>query len=349
MTTEAKGFDGQSIARHGEVEDEKSVNAPGSTNRSFKPEQQSGIDNPPGGTSTNALDEIEYPTNTKFWLIILTVAAVLVLGSLDINIVATAVPSITDDFHSFADLSWYLSAFRLSACAFQFVFGKAYKLFSIKRVFLLANAFFSIGSLLCATAATSSMLIFGRAVAGFRRAGLLSGCFTILIHSMPLRRRPMFVGVLGGLESLAVIAAPLLGGVLTQALGWRWCFWINLPIGGLTILLAIFFVPHGPKSSDRNSMTVRQKVAQLDLVSNLLFLPAITSLFIALSWAGTRYSWSDGKVIGLLVTFAVLLLGFSYNQHRLGDIAVLPPLRKTIAVRSATTENRNSCSSGCTR
>ncbi|RMZ86377.1 hypothetical protein DV736_g6398, partial [Chaetothyriales sp. CBS 134916] len=103
--------------------------------------------------------EAEYLTGAKFWLVMLTLAAVLVLSSMDMNIVATAVPSITDYFHTVAD----------------FVLGKAYKLFSMKRVFLLANVISIAGSLLCRVATTSAMLIVGRAVTGLGSAGLLSG------------------------------------------------------------------------------------------------------------------------------------------------------------------------------
>jgi MFS family permease len=129
--------------------------------------------------------------------------------------------------------------------------------------------------------------------------------------------------MLGGVESVAVLSAPILGGVLTQSLGWRWCFWINLPIGGATLLMIIFLFSD-PKPSDKN-ISFRDKLVQLDLLSNLLFIPGLTSLFIALSWAGTKYPWDDGKVIGLLVSFAVLIAAFSLNQRRRGDTAALPP------------------------
>ena len=140
------------------------------------------------------------------------------------NIVATAMPSRTDYFHTVADVGWYSSAFELCQCAFHFVFGKAYKLFSIKCVFLFANIISIAGSLLCGAATTSIMLIFGRAVAGMGSAGLLSGYFVILVQSTPLRRRPMFTGVMGAIEGLATLSAPLLGGALVQSLGWRWSF-----------------------------------------------------------------------------------------------------------------------------
>ena len=157
--------------------------------------------------------------------------------------------------------------------------------------------------------------------AGF--AGIIGGFFTILVHILPLRRRPLFCGVLGCIESVAILAAPIVGGLLTQSLGWRWCFWINLPIGGATLLTTIFLFSD-PKPSD-TSINFRQKLVELDPLSNLLLIPALTSLFIALSWAGTKYPWGDAKVIGPLVTFTVLIVAFLYNQRRRGDAAALPP------------------------
>lgn len=268
--------------------------------------------------------EAGYLTGTKFWLLMLTLAAALVLSSIDMNIVATAVPSITDYFHTVADVGWYSSAFRLCQCAFQFVFGKAYKLFSVKRVFLLANFISIAGSLLCGAATTSTMLIIGRAINGLGSAGLLSGGFVILVHSTPLRRRPMFTGMMGAVEGLATLSAPLLGGVIVESLGWRWCFYVNAPIGVVTLLLTMYCFLDPPKPREIAGMTLKQKIWQLDLVSNLFFIPALTGLFLAFSWPGTKYSWDSGPVIGSLVAFAVLIIAFTYNQIRRGDAAALP-------------------------
>ncbi|EED23298.1 efflux pump antibiotic resistance protein, putative [Talaromyces stipitatus ATCC 10500] len=268
--------------------------------------------------------ETSYPTGAKLWLLMLNLAAVLILISIDMNIVATAVPSITDHFHTVADVGWYSSAFRLCQCAFQFMFGRAYKLFSIKCVFLLANVISMVGSVLCGAAATSSTLIIGRAVTGLGSSGLLSGCFVILVQSTPLRARPMFTGIMGAVEGVATLSAPLLSGVIVQSLGWRWCFYINVPIGVVTLLLTMYYFFDAPKSNDITRMTLKQKIAQLDLVSNLLFIPALTGLFLAFSWAGTKYPWSSAPVIGPLVGFAILITGFIYNQIRRGDAAALP-------------------------
>lgn len=102
-----------------------------------------------------------------------------------------------------------------------------YKLFSIKAVFVMSNVIFLIGSLLCATATSSTMFILGRAVTGMGFSGELAGCFAIAIHTLPLDKRPILMGLLACVESLAIISAPIVGGALTQSLGWRWCFWYD--------------------------------------------------------------------------------------------------------------------------
>lgn len=167
------------------------------------------------------------------------------------------------------------------------------------------------------------MFVAGRAVTGAGFAGIISGFFIMLTHILPLRRRPLFCGVLGGIESVAIIAAPIVGGALTQSIGWRWCFWINLPMGGATLLMIIFFFPRPKKSDSR--MTFRQKLFALDLPSNMVFIAGLTCLFVAFSWGGTKYDWRNGRVIALFVAFFVLMIVFILNQYRLGDAAALPP------------------------
>lgn len=270
-------------------------------------------------------DAPNYSTGAQLWLILVTVAAVLTLVCIDMNILPTALPSITDHFHTVRDAAWYSAAFRLCVCAFQFVFGKAYVLFSVKRVFLYANAICIAGCVISGAARNSPMLVVGRAVAGLGSAGLSSGCFIILVNSIPLRRRPLFVGVMGGVQGVASCAAPLLGGAITQSLGWRWCFYLTAPIGAATMVCTIFCFHDAPKSEEVAQMSMKQKMAALDPLSNVLFLPALTSLFLGLSWAATKYSWNDGRVIGTLVAFALLLGAFIYNQVYRGNAATLPP------------------------
>lgn len=231
--------------------------------------------------------------------------------------------SITDHFHTVADVGWYSAAFRLCICAFQFVFGKIYKLFSIKHVFMVSVAIFLLGSIICATATSSHMFVLGRAVTGCGDGGLTAGIFTLLVKLMPLRRRPFFTSILAAVEGISMISAPVVGGAITEKLSWRWCFYLNLPVGGLALLVTAFFFKN-PGAIGGEVMTLKEKIRQLDLLGNLFFMPSITCLFLALSWAGVKYPWDDPKVIALLVTFSVLLVVFFYIEHRKGDAATLP-------------------------
>ncbi|KAL7894725.1 efflux pump antibiotic resistance protein [Trichoderma sp. TUCIM 5745] len=272
---------------------------------------------------TAASEQQEYPVGAKFWFTVLSLVILLILGGLDGNIVATAVPSITDYFHTVADVGWYLSAYKLCVCSFQFLFGKLYNIFPVKSILLTAIATFLIGSVLSSTARSSTMFIVGRAVTGLGAAGIFAGAFTAAVHIMPLRWRPVFNATLAGIESVAVISAPLLGGVLVQSLSWRWCFYINLPIGGLALIVTLFFFPDLKAHAD-SAASWRTKLAKLDLLSTAVFVPALTCLFIALSWAGLKYPWSDARVIVLFALFALLFTVFGYIQHRKGDDALLP-------------------------
>ncbi|KAM0514597.1 hypothetical protein ACHAPE_006592 [Trichoderma viride] len=273
---------------------------------------------------TTASEQEEYPVGAKFWFTVLSLVILLILGGLDGNIVATAVPSITDYFHTVADVGWYLSAYKLCVCSFQFLFGKLYNIFPIKRVLLTAIVTFLVGSVLSSTARSSSMFIVGRAVTGLGAAGIFAGAFTAAVHIMPLRWRPVFNATLSGIESVAVISAPLLGGVLVQSLSWRWCFYVNLPIGGLALVVTLVFFPNLKAHGGDSAASWRTKLGQLDLLSTALFVPALTCLFIALSWAGLKYPWGDARVIVLFALFGLLFTAFAYIQHRKGDDALLP-------------------------
>lgn len=168
------------------------------------------LEGPLSGAATAAAaeDETKYPTGIRFWLIILCNALVLIFMGLDTSIVSTAVPSITDEFHTVRDVGWYSSAFRLCNCSFAFMFGKLYTLFSLRTVFLASLAIFMCGSLLSATAPSSLAFVVSRAICGFGCIGVIQGCFFMLTHLVPLRKRPALSGALAAAESVADISAP---------------------------------------------------------------------------------------------------------------------------------------------
>lgn len=275
----------------------------------------------PSSGANEAEDETKYPTGIQFWLIIFCIALVLIFMGLDNSIVSTAVPHITDNFHTIADVGWYSSALRLCSSSFAFMFGKVYTLFPLRPVFLGSLATIMCGSLLSATAPSSMVFVLSRAICGLGQAGVIQGAFYMLTHIVPLRNRPRITGALGGIESIASIAAPSLGGLIVGTLSWRWCFWINLPTGALSFVIIAFALK---LDQDLPALTLWKKIVALDLVGNALFVPSLTCLFLAFSWAGTAYPWNSWKVISLFVVFAILLAAFGYLQYRQGDNATLP-------------------------
>jgi MFS family permease len=130
----------------------------------------------------------------------------------DNTIIATAIPKITDQFRSLNDVGWYGSAYLLTTCATQLIYGKFYTFYSIKWVYLIALFIFEVGSLICGVAPNSMALIIGRAVAGVGAAGIFSGAILIIANTVPLRQRPAFMGLVGGVYGLASVAGPLVSG-----------------------------------------------------------------------------------------------------------------------------------------
>lgn len=110
------------------------------------------------------------------------------------------------------------------------LFGKLFTFFSIKWFYLLAIALFELGSLICGTAPSSIALIVGRAIAGIGGAGIYVGSLIILTYSVPLEKRPIYTSFVSSMWGISNVAGPLLGGLFTDSLSWRWCFLVNLPV-----------------------------------------------------------------------------------------------------------------------
>lgn len=208
--------------------------------------------------------------------------------------------------------------------AFQLIFGKFYTFFSIKWVFLSAIGVFELGSLICGAAPTSVALIIGRAIAGLGVAGIFSGALIIVANAVPLHQRPIYTGLIGAMYGVASVAGPLLGGVFTDKATWRWCFYINLPIGAVTVVVIGFFFT-SPRKKAVSTLTLKQKVAQMDLLGTAIFVPTIVCLLLALQWGGSKYPWNSGRIIALLVLAGVFIIVFIAIQFWKGDAATLPP------------------------
>ena len=266
-----------------------------------------------------------YPGPAKLAIIMFAIYISIFLVALDRTIIGTAIPKITNEFHSINDIGWYLSAYMLTACGFILLYGRVYTFFDTKWTFLSGITLFEIGSAICGAAPSSTVLIIGRAIAGFGSAGIFTGAMTIIVRTVPLHRRPIFQGLFGASFGVASITGPLIGGAFTESSAtWRWCFYINLPLGGFTILALIFFLNLNQKKSD---LTLKQKLHKLDPFGTSLLLPSLTCLLLALQWGGSIYSWSEWRVVLLLVIFSVLFTIFVFIQYLTRNTTATIPTR----------------------
>ncbi|RDL39485.1 uncharacterized protein BP5553_03825 [Venustampulla echinocandica] len=275
-----------------------------------------------GATATSSTeDEPQYPGWRKLTLIMAALYLAMFLVALDRTIIGTAIPKITDDFHSINDVGWYASSYLITLCAFQLIYGRIYTFYSAKWVLLSSILIFEVGSAVCGAAPSSVAFIIGRAVAGLGSAGIFSGCVITMVISIPLHRRPMFQGIFGAVFGVASVCGPLIGGAFTTRVTWRWCFWINLPIGAVVATIILFILTTPPS---KNTDTVKEQIMKLDPYGSAVFLPGIVCLLLALQWGGTNYSWSNARIIVLFILAGILFSIFVAIQFKSGDRATVP-------------------------
>lgn len=192
--------------------------------------------------------QVQESSRVGFWIIMASVYAttfIVALASLlfilssyivvskvanvrqDRTIIATAIPKITDEFHSIPDVSWYGSAYMITSGATQLLWGRIFTFYHTKIVYLVALFVFEVGSAVCGAAPNSMALIIGRAIAGVGCAGIFAGSTVILSQIVPLRKRPVYMGLIGALFGISAVVGPIMGGALTDHATWRWIFYIK--------------------------------------------------------------------------------------------------------------------------
>ncbi|KAH4044316.1 hypothetical protein HBI55_206120 [Parastagonospora nodorum] len=268
-------------------------------------------------------DETDYPSTKVVIPAMLAIWLAFFVVALDRTIIGTAVPTITQQFNSFGDIAWYEAGFLLPFCVLQLSFGRIYQYYSTKWAMIINIFIFEMGSIVCATAPNSNALILGRVITGIGGAGVTPGAFLLITFLVPVKDRPKYIGSLGSVFGITSILGPILGGYLTAA-SWRWCFYLNLPVGGVSMVLITWLTPKTTPPVKRSS-TWKGKFFELDPFGFLLIGTSIICLLLAIQFGGKEYSWSSGVVISLFVisgVFGAVFVGFSIWR---GEKGTLPP------------------------
>lgn len=190
--------------------------------------------------------------------------------------------------------------------AFQPLYGQLANVFGRRWPTIIATGLFIFGSGLCGGASNIGMLIAGRAIQGIGSGGINVLCEVIVCDLVPLRERGKYLACIFGLIAIGTAVGPFFGGLLVDYSTWRWVFYLNLPVGGLALVLLVFFLQVQYKKDDSLATSFRR----IDWLGNIIFVAAVTSILIALSWAGTVHPWSAYQVIAPLVIGCIGLVLF---------------------------------------
>jgi len=240
-------------------------------------------------------------------LVFLGLMVGLLVSELDATVFSTAMPTIVGELHGMAHMSWITTAYVLAATVVMPVYGKLGDQLGRRRLFVAALSIFVAGSVVGGLSTGMPQLITGRVVQGLGGGGLLVLVQAIVADLVPARRRAPYMSVIGAVFALAAIAGPVVGGVFADGIGWRWAFWINIPLGGCAILVALTLLPR--------SRPVRERT-RIDVGGIVAMAVGVTAVVLLTSEAGTRYPWSSPMIVAPAVVALVAAGGFVMLERR---------------------------------
>ncbi len=233
----------------------------------------------------------------------------LLMSSMDNTIVATAMPTIVGELGGLDKFIWVTSAYMVAEMAGMPIFGKLSDMFGRKRFFMMGMVLFMFGSILCGTAQSIEQLSIYRAIQGIGGGALVPITFTIIFDIFPPEKRGKMGGLFGAVFGLSSIFGPLFGAYITDYISWHWIFYINLPIGIISVILLGL---HYKES-------LQHQKQKIDWIGAATLVGAVVCLMFALELGGNKYAWDSINIISLFSGFAVLFILFIFAERKASD------------------------------
>lgn len=249
------------------------------------------------------------PRQRSVRVVLMALMIAMLLAMLDNMIVSPAMPTIVGDLGGLEHLSWVVTGYTLATAASTPIWGKVGDMYGRKGAFLTSIVIFLAGSALSGMAQDMEQLIGFRAVQGLGAGGLMVGVMAIIGDLVPPRERGKYMGMMTGVMAVAMIGGPLVGGTITDHLGWRWAFYINLPLGAVALAM-VTAVLHLPK---------KKAEGRIDYLGAALLTVGISALVLVTTWGGTEYAWSSAVIMELIAIGVVSLIGFLLVQKKAAE------------------------------
>ncbi|MHA7176231.1 MDR family MFS transporter [Arthrobacter sp. Sr24] len=244
----------------------------------------------------------------KILLLFVGLMVTMLLASLNQTVLSSALPTMVGELNGVEHMAWAITAFILASTIMMPVYGKLGDLLGRKPMLLFAISIFGVGSVIGALAPDMNTLIVARVIQGLGGGGLMILSQATIADVIPARERGKYMGIMGGVFAFSSVAGPLIGGGLTEGPGWRWTFWMNIPLAALAIIATIFLL-HVPK-------VVHTSRPKIDYLGMMLIAIATTALVLVGTWGGSQYDWNSPEIIGLAIIAVVTGALFVFVESR---------------------------------
>src|SRR5438105_9514697 len=276
----------------------------------------------PAGSTTLTAQEPQSLSATvsrqRLVSILIGVLLGMLLASLDQTVVGTALPRIVANLGGLDHYAWVVTAFLLASTVSVPVWGKLSDIYGRRTFFILGMVIFLVGSALAGTSQNMTELIIYRGIQGLGAGGMMPIALAIIGDLFPPAERGKWQGLFVAVFGLSAIIGPTLGGWITDNWGWRWVFYVNMPVGIIAILTAGFVLP--------KLVTRREHI--IDYLGSVTLVAGTVPLLLAFSWAGTQYAWDSWQIIGLFAFSVVMLIIFVLIETRAAEPIISPRLFK---------------------